>query len=47
MRRRERPYNTDVNTTLTVAAPGVLANDISVDGKPFTAALVTGPAHGS
>ena len=40
-------YNIDVNTTLTVPAPGVQANDISADGMPFTAALVTSPAHGS
>ncbi|MHB1558377.1 MAG: Ig-like domain-containing protein [Isosphaeraceae bacterium] len=39
-------YNTDVNTTLTVAAPGVLTNDISADGGTFTAAVVTDPAHG-
>ena len=30
-----------------MAAPGVLANDTDVDGNPLTAALVTGPAHGT
>src|SRR5207245_1315610 len=32
-------------TTLTVAAPGVLANDTYVDGDPLTAILVDVPAH--
>jgi VCBS repeat-containing protein len=33
--------------TLTVAAPGVLRNDTDKEGDPLTAALVTGPAHGT
>ena len=34
--------------TLTVAAAGVLANDVDIDGPfPLIAALVGGPAHGS
>lgn len=33
-------------TRLTVAAPGVLANDDDPDGDPLTAAVETGPAHG-
>ncbi|HEX4961739.1 MAG TPA: IPTL-CTERM sorting domain-containing protein [Thermoanaerobaculia bacterium] len=34
------------DTALTVAAPGVLANDSDPDGPPpLTAALVTGPSH--
>ena len=33
--------------TLTVSAPGVLANDTNVDGNPLTAVLQTGPSHGS
>ena len=33
-------------TTLTVNAPGVLANDTDVDGDPLSAVLVSGPAHG-
>ncbi len=36
-------YSTAVNTTLTVGAPGVLANDV---GTGLTAALVSGPADG-
>ena len=38
-------YTTAEDTTLTVAAPGVLAND--TDLEPLTAALVTPPAHGT
>ena len=40
-------YTTPENTTLTVAAPGVLANDSDPSGKPLTAALVAGPANGT
>src|SRR5205823_6047659 len=40
-------YSTPEDTTLTVAAPGVLANDTDVDGDPLTAILVSGPAHGT
>jgi hypothetical protein len=32
---------------LTVAAPGVLANDADADGDPLSALLVSGPAHGT
>ena len=39
-------YTTDQGTTLTVAAPGVLANDTDADGDALTASLVSGPAHG-
>ena len=35
------------DTVLTVPAPGVLGNDADPDGDPLTAALVTGPSHGS
>jgi hypothetical protein len=42
----EDSYNTDVNTTLTVAAPGVQANDFSVLG-PFTSQLVSSTSHGT
>ncbi|HYK00575.1 MAG TPA: Ig-like domain-containing protein [Thermoanaerobaculia bacterium] len=31
--------------TLSVPAPGVLGNDVDPDGDPFTAVLVSGPAH--
>src|SRR5207245_1391608 len=40
-------YTTPEDTTLTVVAPGVLANDTDVDGDPLTAILVNGPAHGT
>lgn len=40
-------YATAEDTTLTVPAPGVLANDTDVDGDPLTALLVTGPARGT
>jgi VCBS repeat-containing protein len=33
--------------TLIGAAPGLLANDIDLDGDPLTARLVTGPSHGT
>src|SRR5207247_1471356 len=38
-------YATAEDTPLTVAAPGVLANDADVDGDALTAVLVTGPTH--
>jgi len=40
-------YAVAEDTTLTVAAPGVLANDSDVDGRPITAVLVQAPAHGT
>ncbi len=40
-------YATDEDTTITVAAPGVLANDIDVDGNEQAASLVTDVLHGS
>ncbi|PYR66687.1 MAG: hypothetical protein DMF88_15440 [Acidobacteria bacterium] len=40
-------YSTDEDTALTVAAPGVLANDTDLEGDPLTAALVSGPSHGT
>src|SRR5262249_38283381 len=40
-------YAVAEDTVLTVAAPGVLANDADVDGDSLTATLVTSPAHGS
>ena len=40
-------YNTNEDTTLTVAAPGVLGNDTDADGNSLTAILVNGPAHGT
>src|SRR5206468_3052648 len=40
-------YTTPEDTTLTVLAPGVLANDGDVDGDPLTAIAVSNPTHGS
>lgn len=39
-------YNTQQNTPLTIAAPGVLGNDNDPNGDPMTAVLGTGVAHG-
>ena len=39
-------YDTDVNTTLNVPAPGILSNDLSLNGVPFFAVLATGTSHG-
>ena len=40
-------YTTAGNTTLRVAAPGVLGNDSDPDGDPLTAQLQSGPAKGT
>ena len=40
-------YSTTLNTTLTLAAPGVLANDTDADGNSLTAAVVTSVSHGT
>src|SRR5262249_52124245 len=40
-------YMTNQNTPLTVAKPGVLANDTDPSNQPLTAVLVAGPAHGA
>jgi hypothetical protein len=40
-------YSVEENTTLNVAAPGVLANDSDADGDPLTAALVDDVSNGS
>jgi hypothetical protein len=40
-------YETQQDELLTVAAPGVLANDSDPDGDPLTAVLAVGPANGS
>jgi VCBS repeat-containing protein len=40
-------YGTAEDTPLTVATPGVLGNDTDPDGDSLSAALVSGPAHGS
>src|SRR5205085_112102 len=39
--------SSDLDTPLTVSAPGVLGNDTDVDSPALTAALVAGPAHGT
>ncbi len=40
-------YTTDEDTPLVIAAPGPLGNDTDPDGDTLTAALVTGPTHGT
>jgi hypothetical protein len=40
-------YSTTENTTLTVGAPGVLANDTDADGYSLTAILLSGTADGT
>ena len=40
-------FGTNEDTALTVPAPGVLGNDTDAEYSPLTAALVTGPAHGT
>jgi len=40
-------YTVSYNTPLSVAAPGVLANDSDADNNPLTAALVANPSHGT
>jgi hypothetical protein len=40
-------YEVMAGETLTVTAPGVLANDVDVDGDALTAVLETAPSHGT
>ncbi|MBA4365371.1 MAG: hypothetical protein C0398_05120 [Coprothermobacter sp.] len=40
-------YTSAEDVAMTVSAPGVLANDIDVDGDHLTGRMVTGPAHGT
>src|SRR5205823_2377632 len=40
-------YAVNENNTLSVAAPGVLANDWASEGNSFSALLVTGPKNGT
>ena len=40
-------YSVNQDAVLTVAAPGVLANDTDADGDPLTAVKVSDPAHGT
>jgi VCBS repeat-containing protein len=39
-------YTTNEDTPLTITAPGVLFNDVDVEGDSLAALLVTGPANG-
>ena len=39
-------YSVNGNTTLSVPAPGVLANDTDVYGSGLTPVVISGPAHG-
>lgn len=43
----EAQYTIAEDGTLTIAAPGLLANDYDVDGDPISAELVAAPAHGT
>ena len=43
----EDAYSVDEDTTLNLAAPGVLGNDSDVDVDTLTAVLVSGPANGT
>lgn len=40
-------YSAVAGTTLSIAAPGVLANDTDVDGGTLNAVVASAPAHGS
>lgn len=40
-------YAATEDTALTIAAPGILANDSDQEGNALTAVLVTGPANGT
>jgi VCBS repeat-containing protein len=40
-------YSTAANTTLSIGAPGILANDLDPDGDAFSAQLLNGAQHGT
>src|SRR5213594_1960331 len=40
-------YSVNANSTLSVPAPGVLANDTDQNGDPLTAKLATNPSQGT
>ncbi|GAB4527234.1 MAG: hypothetical protein OHK0046_44840 [Anaerolineae bacterium] len=44
---RSDSYTMEPNSTLTIAAPGVLTNDTDTDGDTLTAVLVTDVTHGT
>ena len=39
-------YSADENKSLTIAAPGVLANDSDADGQALSVIIAAGPNHG-
>jgi VCBS repeat-containing protein len=43
----DNSYTTSEDSQLTVAAPGVLANDSDIENSSLTALLVSGPSHGT
>jgi VCBS repeat-containing protein len=43
----DEDYTTDEDVPLTIAAPGVLANDSDPENSPLTAVLLSGAAHGA
>jgi len=45
--QNDGPYSVTSGGTLSVGAPGVLANDTDVDSSSLTAVLVSGPANAS
>lgn len=40
-------YNINEDSPLSVPAPGILSNDMDIDGGPLSASLVSGPANAS
>ena len=38
-------YTVDEGATLNVSMPGVIGNDVDVDGDPLSATVLTGPTH--
>lgn len=47
VRANDDSFTLAEDTPLTVAAPGLLTNDVNVDNDPLTALLVSGPTHGT
>ncbi len=41
------PFSVAEDTELNISAPGILANDVEVDGDAFTAVLVSNVSHGA
>ncbi len=40
-------YSTDEDTTFSIAAPGVMGNDIDIEGSPLTATKLSNTLHGT